>query len=87
MATVSKERVTLSLSPRGISFLDRYKRLKRVSRSRAMELLIEERRRQERRKLFAAEARAFFTQEHPAHRREADAMEKASLEDWSRRET
>jgi hypothetical protein len=87
MATVSKERVTLSLSPGAVSFLDRFKRVKRVSRSRAMELLIEERRRQDRRKLFAAEARACFVQENPAHRKEADAMEVATLEDWRRRET
>lgn len=86
MASVSKERVTVTLSTEAVSFLDRFKKLRRISRSRALELLIGERERSERRRAFAAEAQAFFAQQHPAHRDEADALEKAAIEDWRRRE-
>ncbi len=85
MASVSKERLTVSLSTGAVSFLDRFKKLRRVSRSRALELLIGERERAQRRSAFAAEARAYFAQQNPAHRDEADALEKAALEDWRRR--
>ena len=85
MSSVAKERLTISLTPSAISFLDRFKKQRRLSRSCALELLIEERRRQEERRTFAREAQVFFSEENPGHREESDALEHAALEDWKGR--
>ena len=86
MATNSRERVTVSLSSDALACLDNLKKQRRVSRSRALEILLAEWRKQERRRAFAAEARAFFGKKSPEAREEAEAFERMALEDWSRDE-
>ena len=46
MATASRERVTVSLSADALAGLDNLKRQRRVSRSRALEILLAELRKQ-----------------------------------------
>ncbi len=86
MATTSRERVTVSLSSKALTCLDSFKKQRRVSRSRALEILLAEWRKQEKRRAFAVAARAFFGQESPEEREETEAFETAALEDWSRDE-
>ena len=86
MATSYRERVTVSLSSEALACLDSLKKQRRVSRSRALELLLAEWRKHQRRRAFAEEARVFFKHESQEEREEADAFEDAALKNWSRDE-
>jgi hypothetical protein len=86
MATASRERVTVSLSSDALACLDNLKRQRRVSRSRALEILLAEWRKQEKCRAFAAEARVFFGKKSAEEREETGAFERVALEDWSRDE-